>query len=147
MRYEDYHFPDDLYYDKRHFWGRLEGNLVTMGLTDYAVKEAGELVYVEAPNLGKEVVQDKTFMSVESGKWVGRVFAVVSGAIAEINEELEFEPTLVNQDCYGEGWLVKIEMKDSAELENLLQGAAYEAWLVKEIERQRKLAALKTGGE
>ncbi|HHW61771.1 MAG TPA: glycine cleavage system protein GcvH [Syntrophomonadaceae bacterium] len=146
MQYDGYNYPDDLYYDKRHFWARVEGDLVTMGMTDYAVKAAGDLVYVEIIEPGKQVSQDKAFMSVESGKWVGRVYAQVSGEVVEINEELEFDPTLVNQDPYGEGWLVKIKMADPEELNNLLKGKDYEAWVSKEIERQKKLQAKRTGG-
>lgn len=147
MKYDEYNYPDDLYYDKRHYWTRIDGDLVTMGMTDYAVKSAGDLVYVEAVSTGKKVIQDKAFMSVESGKWVGRVYAQVSGVLTEINEELEFDPTLVNQDCYGEGWLVKIKMDNPDELNNLMTITEYETWIGKEIERQKKLAALQTGGE
>ncbi len=146
MKYDEYNYPDDLYYDKRHFWAKIEGDLCTMGMTDFAVKAAGDLVYVEEVSPGKAVSQDKAFMSVESGKWVGRVYAQVSGTVAEVNEELEFDPTLINQDCYGEGWLVKIKMEDPAEVKNLMAIAEYEGWIGKEIERQKKLAAKQTGG-
>ncbi len=143
MQYDDNQYPDELYYDKRHFWARVEGDSVTMGMTEYATKAAGDLVFVEVVEVGKKVSQDKAFMSVESGKWVGRVYAQVSGEVTAINEELEFEPTLVNQDPYGEGWLVKIKMADPKELDNLLVGEKYLEWLGPEIERQKKLAAKK----
>jgi glycine cleavage system H protein len=146
MKYDEYNYPDDLYYDKRHFWARSDGDLVTMGMTDYAVKSSGDLVYVEVVSVGKKVIQDKACMSVESGKWVGRVYAQVSGILAEVNEELEFDPTLVNKDCYGEGWLVKIKMEKPEEMKNLMPASEYEAWIGKEIERQKKLAAKQTGG-
>lgn len=145
MQYEEYNYPDDLYYDKRHFWARVDGDIVTMGMTDYAVKAAGDLVFVELVDSGKKVVQDKAFMSVESGKWVGRVYAQVSGELVEVNPELEFEPTTINTDPYGEGWLAKIKMSDPAELGNLLKGNDYLAWVTAEIERQKKLAARKSG--
>ncbi len=145
LEYDGYNYPDELYYDKRHFWAKVEGDLVIMGMTEYATKAAGEIVFVEEVEVGKKVVQDRAFMSVESGKWVGRVYAQVSGEIAEINEELEFEPALVNEDPYGEGWLVQIKMADPQELGNLLQGEAYKEWLIPEIERQNKLAAKRTG--
>lgn len=142
MRFEDYNYPDELFYDKHHFWGRVEGDVVTMGFTSFAVDSAGEIVYVESPNPGKKIIREKPFMSVESGKWVGRVYALVSGEILEVNEELEFEPNLINDDCYGAGWMVKIKMSDPADLEQLLRGEAYMSWLEKEIARQRKLAEL-----
>lgn len=145
MQYDGYMYPDELYYDKRHFWSRIEGDVVIMGMTEYATKAAGEIVFVEVVETGKKVVQDRAFMSVESGKWVGRVYAQVSGEVIEINEELEFEPALINEDPYGDGWLVKIKMSDSKELDKLLMGESYLEWLGPEIERQKKLAARKSG--
>lgn len=146
MKYDDYNYPDELYYDKRHFWARIDGDIVTMGMTDYAVKASGDLVYAEVASKGKKVIQDKPFMSVESGKWVGRVYAQVSGILNEVNEELEFDPTIVNQDCYGKGWLGKIIMENPDEMKNLMSVSEYEVWIGKEIERQKKLAAKQTGG-
>lgn len=145
MEYDGNNYPDELYYDKRHFWARVEDDVVTMGMTEYATNSAGDLVFVEEIDVGRKVVQDRAFMSVESGKWVGRVYAQVSGEVVEINEELEFEPTLINQDPYGEGWLVKIKMSDVKELDNLLKGETYKEWLIPEIDRQNRLQAKKTG--
>jgi len=119
-------FPDDLYYDRKHGWARVEGNVVTQGLSDFGQKIAQELVFIEAPRAGREVEQGQTFMSMESGKWVGRVEALVSGKIAEANEELEFEPSLVNDSPFDEGWLVKIEMSDAGELNNLMRADSAE---------------------
>lgn len=147
MIIEDYLFPDDLLYDKRHFWAKVEGDVVTMGMTDYAVKSAGDLVFVEPVEPGKKTVQDRPFMSVESGKWVGRVYAPVSGSVIEFNEELEFDPTLVNEDPYGEGWLAKLKMDDPAELDNLMGADTVGDWFVPELNRLRKLEAKKTGGQ
>lgn len=114
-------FPDDLYYDNQHNWARVEGNVVTQGMTDFGQRVAKEIVYVEIPPVGKVVTQGQTFMSMESGKWVGRVPALVSGKIIAVNEELEWEPTLINQSPFDQGWLVKIEMSDPAQLNNLLR--------------------------
>lgn len=144
LQVDKYNFPDDCYFDKHHFWARLEGELVVMGMTEYATAMAGEMVFVEVIGKGKKVQQDKAFMSVESGKWVGRVFATVSGQIAEFNEELEFEPGNINRDPYGDGWLVKIRPDNlAAEVGNLLTGETLKGWLEPEIERQKKLEAKK----
>jgi glycine cleavage system H protein len=121
MQIGGFEFPDDLYYDRQHNWARVEGNAVVQGLTEFGQKLAREIVYVEIPPVGKAVTQGQTFMSMESGKWVGRIPALVSGKIVAVNEELEFEPTLVNQSPYDQGWLVKNEMSNPAELNNLLR--------------------------
>ena len=121
MQISGYEFPDDLYYDKLHSWARVEGNTITQGLTEFGQAIAQEIVFVEAPRTGREVEQGQTFMSMESGKWVGRIAAMASGKIAEANEELEWEPSLVNESPYEDGWMVKIEMSDPAELDNLMK--------------------------
>ncbi len=121
MQISGFEFPDDLYYDRQHNWACVEGNTVVQGMTEFGQKLAREIVYVEIPPVGKAVTQGQTFMSMESGKWVGRIPALVSGKIVAVNEELEFEPTLVNQSPYDQGWLVKIEMSNPAELNNLLR--------------------------
>jgi glycine cleavage system H protein len=136
MKVKDYEFPDELYYDQNHFWARVEGDVVVMGTTDLTQKLAGEITYVDVPEEGDEVTQGKPFGSIESGKWVGRVYAPVSGEIVEGNEDLEDEPELINQDCYGKGWIAKIAPSNlEAELKNLMQGEAYKEWVLKEIER------------
>jgi glycine cleavage system H protein len=114
-------FPDGLYFDTLHGWALVEGNVATQGLTDFGQAIAQEIVFVEIPRAGREVEQGQTFMSLESGKWVGRISALVSGELVEANEELEWEPALVNESPYGEGWFVKIEMSDPAELDNLMK--------------------------
>lgn len=121
MQIAGFEFPDDLYYDKQHNWARVEGNTIVQGLTDFGQRIAKEIVYVEIPPVGKAVTQGQTFMSMESGKWVGRVPALVSGKIVAVNEELEFEPSLINQSPFDQGWLVKIEMSNPAELNNLFR--------------------------
>ena len=121
MQISGYEFPDDMYFDKLHSWARVEGNVVTQGLTEFGQAIAQEIVFVEAPRAGRDVEQGQTFMSMESGKWVGRIAALVSGKIVEVNEELEWEPSLVNESPYDEGWLVKSEMSDPAELDNLMK--------------------------
>lgn len=137
MQISGYEFPDGLYYDKLHGWARVEGDNVTQGLTEFGQAIAQEIVFVEAPRSGREVEQGQTFMSMESGKWVGRIPALVSGSITEVNEELEWEPNLVNDSPYEDGWLVKITMSDAAELGNLMQADSAElvAFIEEEAEK------------
>jgi len=108
MEYEGYSFPDDLKYEKNHFWARPEGDLIVTGATEFISKQAGEITFVDLPEEDDEVTQGKPYGSIESGKWVGRIYAVVSGEIAEINEELEDEPEKINEDPYGGAWICKI---------------------------------------
>jgi glycine cleavage system H protein len=134
MKVKDYNFPDELYYDNNHFWARVDGDVVVMGTTDLTQRLAGEITFVDVPEEDDEVTQGKPFGSIESGKWVGRVYAPVSGTIAEGNEDLEDEPELINQDCYGKGWICKITPSNlDADLKNLMQGKAYAEWVEKEI--------------
>jgi len=110
MKIDDYNFPDDLLYDKEHNWARIEGNEATIGMTDFGQKLAGEIVYAEVPRVGREIKAGEPFMSLESGKWVGRVKGIVTGKITEANGELEWESALINQDPYGGGWFAKVQL-------------------------------------
>ena len=134
-----YNFPDELYYDKNHGWASVEGNVVTQGVTEFAQKISKEIVYVEVPRVGRTVEQGKTFMSMESGKWVGRIAALVSGTLSEINEELEWDVTAINENPFGEGWLAKIEASDMGELDNLLSvsDADFQSFVESEIEKYK----------
>ena len=123
MEIEGYQFPEDLYYDKEHYWCRVDGDVVVMGTTDFAQKMAGEIVYVQLPLLAKTITQGKPCGALESGKWVGRIYAVVSGKVVGVNEELEDSPELINQEPYDRGWMVKVEPSDlGGELKDLIQG-------------------------
>ena len=102
-------------YDREHNWARIEGNTATVGMTDLGQDLAGEIVYAEVPRLGREIQQGQPFMSLESGKWVGRVKAIVSGKIVETNDEIEWESTIINEAPYGDGWFVKVELSDQPE--------------------------------
>jgi glycine cleavage system H protein len=141
MKIAGFEFPDDLYYDKLHGWVRVESDVATQGLTEFGQAIAQEIVFVEIPRTGREVEQGQTFMSMESGKWVGRVAALVSGTIAEANEELEWEPSLVNESSFRDGWLVKIEMSDDAELGNLMKADSPElkAFIEEEAEKYKEV--------
>lgn len=139
MEIAGFEFPDDLYYDKTHGWARADGNSVTQGLTDFGQKIAQEIVFVEIPRTGRAVEQGQTFMSMESGKWVGRIEAVASGTVAEVNEELEWEPSTINDSPFEDGWLVKIEASDIAELDNLMKADSPElkAFVEEEAEKYK----------
>lgn len=126
MQISGYEFPEGLYYDELHGWVKVDGNVVTQGMTEFGQAIAQEIVFVEVPRAGRDVEQGQTFMSMESGKWVGRIAALVSGKVAEVNEELEWEPNLVNESPYDKGWLVKIEMSDAAGLDNLMKADSSE---------------------
>ena len=141
MQISGYEFPDGLYFDKLHGWVKVEGNTVTQGLTEFGQAIAQEIVFVEVPRVGRDVEQGQTFMSMESGKWVGRVAALVSGKIAEVNEELEWEPALVNDSSYEEGWLVKIDMSDAGELDNLMEADSSDlkAFIEEEAEKYKDI--------
>lgn len=110
MKVDRFTFPDDLLYDQEHNWARIEGNVATIGLTEFGQDLAGEIVYAEVPRVGRQVSQGEPFMSLESGKWVGRIKAIVSGTIVEANEEIEWESAVINNDPYGAGWLAKVEL-------------------------------------
>ena len=127
-----YKMPDDLYYEENHFWVKEEGDLLVMGMDDFAQVMAGEIVYVQLPDEGKRLKAGKKFAKIESGKWLGKVFAPVNG-------ELETNPGLINDDCYGNGWLYKIKPDERGELDNLIRGQeAVEKWLVADIEKYAK---------
>ena len=136
MEIQGYNMPDDLYYEENHFWVKEEGDLLVMGMDDFAQKTAGEIVYVQLPDEGKKLKVTKKFASLESGKWLGKVFAPVNGELVEVNEELETSPELINQDCYGKGWMYKIDPSDKSELGDLIQGQeAIEKWMLADIEK------------
>ena len=136
MEIQGYNMPEDLYYEKNHYWVKKEGDLLVMGMDDFAQKLAGEIVYVQLPDDGKKLKLGKKFAKVESGKWLVKVYAPVNGEIDSVNEELEENPGLINEDCYGKGWMYKIKASDMAEVDNLIQGAeALETWINEEAEK------------
>ncbi len=119
-------FPDDLKYTKEHEWVRIEGNVATIGITDFAQGELGDIVFVEVETEGEDLDQDEVFGSIEAVKTVSDLFMPLSGTIAEFNSKVEDEPELVNKDPYGEGWIVKIAISDIEELGSLMDATAYQ---------------------
>ena len=126
--------PDDLHYSKDHEWVRVEGNVAVVGITDYAQDSLGDVVYVELPKPGDEFAANESFGSVESVKAVSEVFCPVSGEIAGINDALNDAPEKVNQDPYGEGWMIRVTMSNPGEVDSMLTAAEYEDFTKAETE-------------
>jgi len=124
--------PADLKYTKEHEWVRVEGNVVTFGITNHAQEALGDVVFVELPEVGQEIKAGETYGTVESVKAVSDLVAAVSGKVIEVNEEVADKPELLNSDPYGAGWLVKLEASDLSELEALMDVQQYEAFLQEE---------------
>lgn len=140
MEIAGYQFPEDLYYDDHHQYARVVGDEVTIGLSHYAQSAAKEIVYVELPRVGRKVEQGKPIGSIESGKWVGRLYAMVSGEVIAVNEDLADEPGLINTDPYGAGWIVKIRADNLAELRALRRctDPGFQEWFLSEVEKHKK---------
>ncbi len=119
--------PGELKYHAEHTWAKVEGDTATVGITDYAQEQLGEIVYLELPEAGKAVEAGKPFAEIESTKSVSDVYSPVSGEIVESNQEVVEAPELINEDCYGAGWLIKVKMSDATGVDALLDAAAYEA--------------------
>ena len=119
--------PSNLYYTKEHEWIRVEGNEAFVGITDYAQSELGEIVFVDINTEGETLAQDEVFGSVEAVKTVSDLNMPVAGEVLEINEAINDQPELVNNDPYGEGWMIKISVADPAELDTLVDAAGYQA--------------------
>lgn len=117
--------PADLKYTKEHEWLKIEGNTATVGITDYAQGELGDVVFVELPAVGNEVKIMNAFGTVEAVKAVSEIFSPISGRIVEINSLLEDDPMIINRDPYGDGWMIKIDASDPSELEKLLTSEQY----------------------
>jgi glycine cleavage system H protein len=125
----DASYPEDLLYHPEHDWARVEGEQATFGITWYAQDALGEVVFFDPPKVGDTVSKDEAYTEVESVKAVSDVVAPLSGEVVAINEALEQSPDKINEDPYGEGWLVKVKLSDPAETESLLDASTYEASL------------------
>jgi len=117
--------PDNLKYTKDHEWVRVEGNTATIGITDFAQGELGDIVYVDINTVGEQLNHEEIFGTVEAVKTVSDLFMPVSGEVLEVNQAIDANPAVVNKDPYGDGWLVKVSMSNAAELNDLMDAAAY----------------------
>lgn len=120
-------FPSNLRYTKDHEWVLLEGNTATIGITEFAQRELGDIVFVDIPTVGKSLDAEEVFGTVEAVKTVSDLFLPVAGTVNEINEELNDSPELVNSDPYGDGWMIRMTVKNPADVEKLLDNEAYAA--------------------
>ena len=121
----DASYPSDLSYHEEHDWARIEGDVATFGITWYAQDQLGEVVFFDPPGVGKTISKDDAYAEVESVKAVSDVIAPVSGEIVEVNEALKDAPEQINDDSYGEGWLVKVKLSDPSELDSLMDAESY----------------------
>jgi len=119
--------PQDLRYTKEHEWVRVEGDMATVGITDYAAEQLGDIVFVELPEIGRSIAQAAAVGVIESVKAVSDLFAPIGGEVVESNSELSGEPELINSDPYGRGWMLRVKVANPTEVGNLLDAAAYEA--------------------
>lgn len=117
--------PADLKYTKEHEWIKIEGDMATIGITDFAQGELGDIVFIDVDTIGQDVAKDEVFGSVEAVKTVSDLFMPLSGSVEEMNEALEGEPEKVNTDPYGDGWMVKIKISDASQVDELMDAAAY----------------------
>ncbi len=125
MQHKDYNIPEDVVYHPEHMWARVDGDVVVVGVTDFAQKLAGDIVYVDMPMEGDDVTKDKPFGTLETGKWVGKIYAPVSGEVVEYNEEVEDDALIINEDPYGKGWIIKIAPEDMGDMDGLLKAGDY----------------------
>jgi len=131
--------PEGLKYSKEHEWVLVEGHVAMIGITEYAQQELGDIVYVELPEVGEKIVKDDPFGAVESVKAVSDIFAPVSGTVIEVNDALPDSPETINDDPYGDGWMIKVEMTDKDDLKDLMSAEEYAEY----VEQQKG----KEGGE
>ena len=127
-------FPEDLKYTKEHEWVLIEAGTATVGITDYAQDQLGDIVFVELPAVGDKVSKEDAFGVVESVKAVSDIYAPLSGKVLEVNDDLPDNPEMLNEDPYGDGWIIKIELTDPEESEDLMTSAEYEQYVAEEKE-------------
>jgi glycine cleavage system H protein len=128
--------PEGLKYSKEHEWVLVEGKSATIGITEYAQEELGDIVYVELPEVGEKVVKDDPFGAVESVKAVSDVYAPVSGAVLEVNDVLPDNPETINDDPYGDGWMIRVELSDMDDLKDLMDAEEYAEYVAQQKEEE-----------
>jgi len=125
-------YPKELKYDREHEWVRVEGDIAVIGISDFAQDQLGEVVYVDLPSVGDAIAAGDSFGEVESVKSVSELFTPVSGEIVEVNDALGDAPETVNEEPYGDGWMIKVRLSDPAEVDGLMDADGYEAFLAEE---------------
>ena len=129
-------FPKELRYSREHEWVAVEENIATIGITDYAQDQLGDIVYVELPEVSTQVTKDEAFGVVESVKAVSDIYAPVSGTVTEVNVGLPDSPETINEDPYGDAWMIRVEMSDPDELEDLMKATEYKKFVEEEKEEE-----------
>ncbi len=119
--------PSELKYTKEHEWVKVEGNMATIGITDFAQSELGDIVFVELPDVGSAVAQMKSFGTIEAVKAVSDMFSPVTGKVAEVNQTLDSDPMIINREPYEAGWIMKVELSNASEIEQLLDDSSYKS--------------------
>ena len=122
-------YPEDLRYTKEHEWARVDGKIATIGITKFAVEQLGDITMVDLPKEGEAVTKGAVFGTVESVKAVSDLFAPVSGKVVKVNDPLGDSPEYINEDCYDEGWMIQVEMKDAKDLDALMNAEQYQSYL------------------
>ncbi|HRD02327.1 MAG TPA: glycine cleavage system protein GcvH [Candidatus Saccharicenans sp.] len=122
-------YPENLYYSQDHEWLKVEGEEAILGITDFAQKQLGDIIYVDLPDSGKAVEAHQTLATVESVKSVSDIYSPVTGEVVQVNQDLAQTPELINSDPHGQGWILRLKLKDKSELNNLMKAADYEKYL------------------
>ncbi len=130
--------PEGLKYSKEHEWVLVEDHVAIIGITEYAQQELGDIVYVELPEIGEKIVKDDPFGAVESVKAVSDIYAPVSGTVIEVNDALPDSPETINDDPYGDGWMIKVEMSDKDDLKDLMSAEEYAEYLDQQKEEDEE---------
>lgn len=125
-------FPKDLYYTREHEWIRIEGHEATIGITDFAQDQLGDIVFVDLPEVDDEISKDESFGTIESVKAVSDVYAPVTGVIIEVNDSLPDNPEVINEDPYGDAWLIRVRLSDTSELEDLMSSDEYQEYIAEQ---------------
>lgn len=125
-------YPEDLKYDREHEWVKLDDKVVTIGISEFAQDQLGEVVYVDLPSVGDSVAAGESFGEIESVKSVSELFSPVTGKVTEVNVVLDDSPEVVNSDCYGEGWMIKVAIDDVSEVDALMSASEYETFVSEE---------------
>ena len=131
-------FPEELRYSNEHEWVAVEDDVAMVGITDYAQEQLGDVVYVELPAVGDEVIKDEAFGVVESVKAVSDIYAPVSGRVVGVNTDLPESPEVINEDPYGDGWMIKVKMSDMTELDDLMTAEQYKEYVKEEKKEEEE---------
>ena len=142
MNIDKFDVPDDLFYHEDHCWARKDGDIIVIGITDFAAKMAGTIKRVVTLEEDEEVNQGKPCGTMSSGKWTGKIYSPISGEITEVNEDLEDEPSLINDEPYGNGWVLKIEPSNISEIDTLMDIDKMATWLPVEIKKDKYKAGM-----